>query len=589
MSQNDDATSLSQKTVKQMALLGAGDEQSNSTGRAGNTAKKLRLDASKRAATSSHDKEIIQAIPRLVLPTRWEHLQPKIEDNSVLKSIIRPVPQAMGVIRNIIEYLRTTGGCQVLVVRADTGSGKTTFLNTLPYYMQDVVFHTQTIDLQPLAEQEVTEALWSATALGEGINLVILEGREKPDSISDAYMQVVLANINRIARTKGVPLLFVIPTVEEQVARNWCDHGTRIGDLIPEQQLYEGSRWYNFPGVPKDKYVEIAEETVRSLNPPNSLYDFGVSSDDAKGWVDTAPTIGRFIETLANKISSTRSATTYGITGKREHVWIVYCSPDLRHYDHTYLVIDGLVQDEKFRVSPAKLIPPTSDTPTSKHWRQSPQWARLVASVNFLDVRLINLPITSVVAAALAYGDDELIETFKQAHIDDYRQHIPEYIQTSDVNWGDTLVKRRLQAQNARDSIGRSNLALLLKGMSAEQQRGGNLESVLPLAQYLHLREHASESELHFYIGTALEDTLRYQQFAGFIGVETEEPLVRGQVQPQPDVIVHTETDVYALEFHFLRQQATASEVARYATQNVIDKYMKSLPHLKSMLESIGS
>lgn len=588
MSSQDNKRSASDENAAQMRLF---DEPANPAELFSDASrlKKLKIDSQKLLSSAKRSDNIVQAIPRLVLPTRWEHLQPKIEDNSVLRNIIRPVNQAMNVIRDIVEYLRTTGGCQVLVIRADTGSGKTTFLNTLPYYMQDVVFHTQTLDLQPLTDKEAGNALWSINTYQDGINLVILEGREKPESISDAYIQVILANINRLARTRGVPLLFVIPTIEEQVARSWCDHGMRVGDLIPEQQLYEGSRWYNFPGVPKDNYIEIAEETVRALNPPSNLYDFGISSDDVKSWVDTAPTIGKFIEILANKISFRRSATTVAFTGKRERIWIVYCSPDLRHYDHTYLVLDGLVQDEKLRVSPAKLIPPNSDTPTSKHWRQSPQWPRLVASINYLDVRLLNMPITAVVTAALAYADEKLLDSFKHARLADYRQQIPTDWSTEQINWDEPLVMRRLQAQNARESIGRSNLALLLKGIPAEQQRGGKLESAQLLAQYLHLRDHASESDLHYYVGRALDDMLRYQQFQGFIGVETEEPLVPGQVAPVPDITVHTETDVYALEFHFLRKQATASEVSRYAIQNVIDKYMKTLPHLSSILDTIGS
>jgi len=357
-----------------------------------------------KVAISSQPEQIrmSEGIPQLILPTRWENLQPRIEGNKIsLHTVIRPISQAMVVVRNIIEYLRTTRGCQVLIIRADTGSGKTTFLNTLPHYMQDVEFHIQTIDLQPLSEDEFGKALWNIRTNSNGINLVILEGREKPESISDKYIQVVLANINRFARAKKIPLLFVIPTTEEQVARSWCDHGTKVGDLIPEQKLYEGSRWYNFPGVPKDKYIEVAEETVRALNPPYTLYEFGVSSDEVKSWVDTAPTIGRFIEILANRISHIRAATTIPLAGKRERAWIVFCAPELRHFDHTYLLLDGLCHDEKLKVSPTKLIPPDSNTSFAKSWRKSPQWARLVATIDFLDVRLINLPIITVVTAAL--------------------------------------------------------------------------------------------------------------------------------------------------------------------------------------------
>jgi ABC-type lipoprotein export system ATPase subunit len=67
-----------------------------------------------------------------------------------LLTIIRPIPEAMRVVDSIIRYIKTTNGCQLLVIRADTGSGKTTFLNTLPHYMKDIRFHVHTLDLEIL-------------------------------------------------------------------------------------------------------------------------------------------------------------------------------------------------------------------------------------------------------------------------------------------------------------------------------------------------------------------------------------------------------------------------------------------------------
>jgi hypothetical protein len=555
------------------------------------TPKKLRIEPTEAGPTNQDKFQMYSGMPPIVLPTRWENLKREIEGNKVsLRTIIRPIPQAMAVIRNIVEYLKTTRGCQVLIIRADTGSGKTTFLNTLPHYMQDVKFRIQTIELQQLNEDDFSKALWRIQTFTNEVNLIVLEGREKPESISDKYIQVVLANINRFARSKQVPLLFVIPTIEEEVARSWCEHGSKVGDLIPEQKLYEGSRWYNFPGVLKDKYIEVAEDTVRTLNPPYNLYEFGVSRDQAKNWVSTAPTIGKFIEILANRISSIRAATTVPLAGKREHVWIVYCAPDLRHYDHTYLVIDGLCQDEMLRVSPTKLIPPDTNTSFAKFWRQSPNWEKLVATIDFLDVRLINLPIITVVTAALTYGRDELLESFKNTKLKAYKEEILKKIPDATAEWDQPLAERRLQEKNARDSLGRSNLFLLLRGNPAEQQKGGNSESIKVLAQYLHLRLKASEGHLHYCLGCALKDLLEYNQIPGFSGdVETETPLVPNQTDPVPDISIHTDTDTYALEFHFFQKQFASSEVSRYAVKDVIAKYMRSLPHLNSILDTINN
>lgn len=557
--------------------------------------KKLRIESIKLSkvgiSAAQGQRQSAEILPQPILPTRWEYLQPKIEHSNIpLTTIITPIDQAMEVIRSIIESLHTTGGCQVFVVRADTGSGKTTFLNTLPHYIHDVDFAIQTIDIQELNEDEFGPALRGIHVSREKINLVILEGRETPKDISDRYVQVVLANINRFSRNQRVPLLVVIPTVDEQVARNWCDHASKIGDLIPEQQLHEGSRWYNFPGVPKEQYIDIASKTVRALNPPYDIVQFGISLDEMNTWVDTSSTIGRFIEVLANKISARRRAVSRMVPKIRnEHVWVVYCTPDLRHYDHTYLVIDGFVQDNKMRLSPTKLVPSNADTSFFKSWRQSPQWARLVATINFLDVRLINFPIISAVTAALVYGDEQLLQSFKKARLRDYKDMIPAEMQLgiSKQDWGLPLVARKQTPQNARDSLARTNLFLLLRGMPAEEQKGGKLESVNMLAQYLHLRNHASESDIHYYIGCALQDLLASHQFSGLLGVETEQVFVPGQSDPIPDITVHTETDVYALEFHFLRKQVASSEIQNYALKNVIDKYMKGVPHLRSLLETI--
>ncbi|HEY0739298.1 MAG TPA: hypothetical protein VGD69_30530 [Herpetosiphonaceae bacterium] len=531
---------------------------------------------------------IIEGIPRLTLPTRWEQLQPRLEGNEVsLRTIIKPVYEAINVIRDIIEYLRTTDGCQVLVIRADTGSGKTTFLNTLPHYMQDVEFSAQTIDLQTLDEEEFGKQLWNTFTSSDKLNLIILEGREKPESISDRYIQIVLANINRFARTRRVPMLIVIPTIEDQVARSWCEHGTRVGDLIPQQKLYGGSQWYNYPGVPKDKYIEIAEETVRTLNSPYSLVEFGVSADEIRSWVDTAPTIGRFMEILANRISDRRRGARLQLKGRKEHVWIVYCNPDVRHYDHTFLVLDGLVQDEKLRVSPPKLITNSADTTLAAHWRQGKQWNKLVNATNFLDVRLINMPIITTVTAALTYGSDKLLESFKHTSLAKYRDYLTEELGQLNIDWDQVLSERRLQVRNANDSMERTNLFRLLRGLAAEEQRGGNTDTPKLLAQYRHLRDHTSESELHLYIGQTLQALLEYHQFPGFVGVETETRFVPDEPSPVPDVVIHTETDIYALEFHFLRKQIVSSEMSRYALTKVIEKYIKGLSHLSSLLNSI--
>ena len=74
--------------------------------------------------------------------------------------------------------------------------------------------------------------------------------------------------------------------------------------------------------------------------------------------------------------------------------------------------------------SATKLISPESDPSFAKHWRQPARWAKLVATINLLDMRLINLPIITVVNAALTYGDKNLLQSFKKARLQDYKDEI---------------------------------------------------------------------------------------------------------------------------------------------------------------------
>jgi hypothetical protein len=530
---------------------------------------------------------IVGSIPTLILPNRWEHLQPKIEGRKVaVRTVIRPVEKAMTIIRNIISYLETTGGSQVLVMRADSGSGKTTFLNTLPDYMPDIRFNKQVIELENVEVDNFNAELLSRETLSDGINLFILEGREKPESVNERYVQVVLSNINRFARSRRVPIIFVIPTTDSNVARLWCEQGATIGDLIPEGKLYEGSRWYEFIGVIKDQYTEITKETVEALNPNRTLYDY-ISPDEVKELVKTTSTIGRYMEVIATQVSSRREQTRIVSRGRREHVWIVYCSPDLRHRDHTYQVVDRLCQDEYLVVSPIKLIPESSNTPIERNWRQPEEWAKLVAAIRFLDIRLVNLSVVTLVTATLTYGDDELINSFKKAKLEDYRTEIEREFGKLDLPWQDPLIERAQKEENARISMEGSNLYALLRGTPADSQRGSDTDNAKVYARYLHLRKFVGSeiSKLHYFVGLTLENLLKYSQFPGFVGVETEEPLIPGQVEPKPDISIHTETDVYALELHFTRDQITPSEVRRYALERVIPKYIRSISYISSQLD----
>ncbi len=587
------------------------DEQSLSEPlRKGKQPKKITPNLQKLGLLPIDTTNLIEAIPKLNIRTRWEHLQQAHGMNETsLRAIVRPVQDAISIIRNMASIVEATSGCKLLVIRGGSGSGKTTFLNTLNYYVPDLEFQTQTVDLSKFERAEnFTVILNSLLVDDKKMNLVVLEGRETPGDITAEYIDGIMSRINRFSRDKAVPMLFVVPTNDDTVARKWCQVAARIGGLAPTN-LPGGLQWYDFPGVPKKKYIEIAEETVRVLNHSRNLTEFGFSPSELHTWVDTSDTIGQFMQTLSDKNVARRMATTQRLE-RRLRVWVVYCCPDMIAYDQLYHRIDALVKDEDLVVAPDKLIRlAAQDNAHSREYSQENEWAKLLTAINFLDIRLINLSIVTIITAALTYGDPGLIESFARAKLKDYEKQIPEEmwirdkkiaasrrktIQTDESNEDDTIFdldeplnRRRRQVKNTLDSLQSSNLYNLLRGMPAQPQRGGNKESSKQLAQFLHLMEHASTNDCSYFIGSAIKDLLEQQNFPGFRTIATEYPYIQGKAAPRPDVTIYTDEVDYLLELHFSRQSLATSQIARYAVDRVINKYKDELPVLKSMLDSM--
>lgn len=542
---------------------------------------------------AEEDTEEITIIPRLTLPTRWEILEPQIRNQDIqIKTIVRPIREAMNVVASIVDYLLITRGANLLVIRADTGVGKTTFFNTLTHYINDISFNIDSIDIQSISEQMLHTKLWDMKFKSEEdlINLVILEGRETPESLTSDYIQNVLADINRLSRQRKVPLLFVIPTVETEVARLWCSSATKIGDLIPRDQLAGGgSQWYEFPGVSKEQFSEIADETVRALNESRTLTEYSVTPSELKVWSDTSNSIGSLLETLASKVSERRRTAKVSSRTRREKVWMVMVSPEYSQYDRLYHLVNGLVKNATFTIAQEKLLDTNNDNTRTRKWRnESREWLKFLTATTFLDVRIINFPIKTAVAAVQAFGEDSLLDKLKEAKLSDFKSEIVKsFGNLDDIDWETPLLKRKLTKENASRSIGRTNLYRLMRGLGADPTKGGNPESPLDFAQYRFLRDNISEGKFHYYIGLALKYMLETEKFPNLLDVATEHPYQPSQKAPTPDVTVYTGDTDYLLEFHFTNTPIASSQIASY-TVNKVEQYMTNLSHLRSLLDGLN-
>ena len=118
-------------------------------------------------------------LPRLDLPKRWELLRRRAEEVGVNPvDFVQRVDVAAQRVDTLLQLVRTGAGGMFEIIRGLSGSGKTTFLNTLPKFFVGVqvsIFPSN----QKLTElPKFLEAHFRSKSSSERV--VVIEGRDVP-------------------------------------------------------------------------------------------------------------------------------------------------------------------------------------------------------------------------------------------------------------------------------------------------------------------------------------------------------------------------------------------------------------------------
>jgi energy-coupling factor transporter ATP-binding protein EcfA2 len=219
----------------------------------------------------------------LYVPDRFEGLRGA--GISALQAIVYPVDGGLKVIDARIRECRAARRGGFMLLRGNSGAGKSTFLDTIHLFRQGVTTH------RIAAHEDVQAALES---LGPGTaRLVVLEGREALGEEAATSLEASLHAINSFLRTPaGAETLVVWPTNTDALTQQLEALATAIG---AEAMFGTGDRVTQFSGPPKAEYVGIAERTVGALNEGASLAALGISEALAQEITQQADTVGRYL------------------------------------------------------------------------------------------------------------------------------------------------------------------------------------------------------------------------------------------------------------------------------------------------------
>lgn len=442
----------------------------------------------------------------LLLPKRYENLQDAAADKKAdLTQIVRKVPEATARVEQLLRQVTNGGLGRFELFLGPSGSGKTTFLSTLPRFYSGA--HITPLSDKLSLIEVVAEIRSLITAPVEGQVFVLLE-RDNPE-LEVTELRKFFEELRRIFRTREGKVLVIWPITDVASAELIRSTAWAVGSDSLVDQASRGR--YDFLGLPKSSYYEVADVTARSLNAGQSLEAFGLGSAVVQPMLQSSETISQFFGQLEAKSQELNNA--FGDTLKERRlpsVWILVGGDDTRELS---LTVANLTQGTEKRIDIDRMIAvlDASDSTTGYlgDWRKRRH--QIAFLLRHLDVRLFELTPNVAVSAIRAFGDTSVT---------------------------DRLTKKTESAANASSAIQVSRFFQLLAGTPSS-----NAATIRPATQetadeYKRVQQLASKNDkaLNKALAACIERALKDVGVAG--SVTAERRTLDPKSNLQPDVMV---------------------------------------------------
>ncbi|WP_425963832.1 hypothetical protein [Rhizobium nepotum] len=345
-----------------------------------------------------------KTIPALALPRRWEFLIAQAEKAKVDPAeIVERVEDAANRVDELLRRVRDGGGGVIEVFYGLSGSGKTTFLQTLGRFFDNVRISTFHKD-RPLAE--LPAFILNDVIPHDARNRIILiDRRDNPTQPELETVEETFGNLLNVFRDDGGSAVVLWPITKKESATKVAETAWLVGRDSMADENSQGQ--YQFKGVAKEKYWELADHTSRSLT-GDGLEAYGLTRKDMGEILPHCETISDFFNRLTN-IANAERDRTWSVLKARSipHLWVALPGDDLTMVNAT---CDALTQGVQSKVDIDKigeLIDQAKDDIIYvAEWRE--RRGKLAHLLRAIDVRLFGIPPNVSVAAVRAFGERSL-------------------------------------------------------------------------------------------------------------------------------------------------------------------------------------
>lgn len=492
----------------------------------------------------------------LVLPKRYEILEREVSSKGAeLTKIVRKIDSVNNHIQSLLGKIHVGGIGQFQLFYGESGSGKTTFLRTLPNFFKDI--DITSFNLSHSYDDILIEIEKKSHITSKKI--FIIDERDNPTIVKE-NLRLFFEKLRVLFRKPEGAVLLIWPITDNAAANVIKEIAWNVGkDSISP---VEGTI-YKFEGLPKSQFFEVADETVRNLNNGESLDSFGVSKELATKILTNSNTIGDYyakLEGLAYDINE----TSWKILEEKvkPKVWILLAGDSATELDRT---TKSLTQGIESKIDVDRMLAylddETNESAYLNDWRSRRGHAGFL--FRFLDVRLFTVSPNLALSTIRVYGSE---------------------IAKKSIN------KKSESKAICHDSLRRSSFYLSMTNQSNSSKKSDSSTKSDTQNEYLRLQQNSKsqDKELNKAMASAIENTLVEDGYSNFKILSEKQDLTGTNLKPDIQInLTLKETICLELTWRTTGKEISGELAAKQNTLSPghIQKYVleKTMEYVKEL------